>query len=209
MPRATRAPTRMPGRHDARPRTGLLARLPAAGARLRRRLPGVDRLTLVAVAALVVLVTLPRLRSIALRENELDAIRTLQLLAGELSDLRAPEALAAERAPRSVAGLLAGNPALARRLPDVDVLDGGRLRRHGYLFELVTDRDGRPGLRAWPCAHGATGLGAFLFAPGEGLLGNPNEAARFSGPERPPGLDLSDPSGWRSIRLPGTRTESY
>jgi hypothetical protein len=135
---------------------------------------------LVAVGVVVVLVSLPLLRGLALRENERDAIRTLRLFGSEV--FAAPsESLA------SLGSLVEGDATLHRHLPDTRLVDDGRrLFRHGYLFELVQTEGGEPLLRAWPFSHGETGLAAFLLGPDGRLLGTANEGARFSGPSHPP-----------------------
>ena len=180
------------------------------------------RVLLCAVGLVVVLVTLLILRSLALRSNELDALWALDLMGGEV--------FAAEEPAESMAELFHEGGELARRLPDSRLLAGGRLLfHHGYLFELVPSESGGRALRAWPLAHGETGLGAFSSAaPGE-LLGHPNRAARWSGPGAAPPIppirlelgdleptgapeaasDLSEPGGadgWRSVELSDSRS---
>lgn len=75
--------------------------------------------------------------------------------------------------------------------------EGLRLFHHGYLFELSHDEDGVRYLRAWPSAHGQTGLAAFLLDERGTLYGDANHAARWSGPSRAPFLAAGD--GWRSL----------
>lgn len=187
-----------PSAASAPARTG-----PGLPTRLRAFLSG-QRLLLLAVGLVVAVVSLPLLRSLALKENELDALRALDLLGRE--------AFAAEAAPATVGDLLAEGSELAARLPDTRLLDEGRLMfHHGYLFDLVPTPAGGRALRAWPLAHGETGLGAFWSdAPGR-CLGHPNRAATWSG------LDLAsealadpqDPAsspGWRPVRTPRART---
>jgi hypothetical protein len=126
------------------------------------------------------LVTLPRLRSFALRENERDAMRMLRVLASQ------PAPTAGSHGSRDLAALVAHDKALARRLEDLELLADGRLRRHGYLFDLTMLRPGEPMLRAWPIVHGQTGRGAFVWTPQRGLLAADNQGGRFSGPDSPP-----------------------
>ena len=87
-------------------------------ASLRRTLRG-PRLLLMAVGLVVVLVSLPLLRTLALKENELDAMRVLDLLGREV--------LAAEAAPLSLGYALQEDKSLSRRLPDSHLLADGRL----------------------------------------------------------------------------------
>lgn len=131
------------------------------------------------VALIVALVSLPQLRALGVRENEADARRTLEILGGELA--RAPQ----------VAGLaeLATQPPNApRELSDLEVLADGRLRRHGYLFDLVALPDGVRVLRAWPWETGRTGAHAFAHVAGRGLIAV--QAAAPGGPDAPPSAQL-------------------
>lgn len=166
---------------------------PSAAAVYLRRLFDGPYLLLVAVGVVVVLVSLPLLRGLALRENERDAIRTLRLFGSEV--FAAPsESLA------SLGALVEQDATLHRHLPDTRLVDDGRrLFRHGYLFELVRTEAGTPLLRAWPFSHGETGLGAFLLGPDGRLLGTPNESARFSGPLHPPSSEDAS-IAWQQLR---------
>ncbi|MFN0245113.1 MAG: hypothetical protein ACKVWV_19695 [Planctomycetota bacterium] len=141
-----------------------------------------DRVALVAIAVVVALVSLPRLRQFALRENEADAIRLVRVLAAGGQPLE-------ER--------FAPGSALARRVGDVELLGHSVLRRHGYLFDSVRTADGSPMVRAWPWSHQHTGLGAFVWTPERGLLAHANADGRFSGIDRPPSSD-SGLTGWIS-----------
>lgn len=158
------------------------------------------RALLVAIGVVLVLVTLPLLRSLALRENERDALRALELLAPLALDPAAGEVPFPQ--------LLEPDGMLCRRLPDTRLLEDGRvLFHHGYLFEVVQGPRRAPQLRAWPLRHGETGLGVF-WSPGPGeLLGHPNRGARWSGldaaPPVPPEAGTvqlsSGPAGWRPL----------
>lgn len=154
-----------------------------------------DVLTLCAVALVVLLVSLPRLADLAVRENEGDA-RWLTERLGE-------RCATVEVAPRDVRALLEGQPTLTRLLDDAEYLEGGRLlRRHGYLFELVA-ADGPSGdcgvaaVRAWPWRFERTGRQAYLWRCGEPLRTHDNAHGRWSGPERPPGV-VAVADGWES-----------
>jgi len=167
-------------------------------------------LSLLAIAAVVLVVSVPRLRGIALLENEADAVGTAQLLA------RALQALDAK--PRSSPSMreLLRRPEL-RGLDDAELLAEGRvLRRHGYLFEVtclspaVTAPaapacilSGEPAalcgllaIRAWPWEHGTTGLAAFLATQKGGRLVHPNTAPGWEGLGAA-GATLVSPEGWR------------
>jgi hypothetical protein len=141
-----------------------------------RRLPLADYLTILAIVGVVVVVTIPRLRGFAVRENETDAIHMLRALATQ------PAPAGREQAGNDLALLVARDSGLRRRLEDIECLDDGSLRRHGYLFDMTMLRPGEPMLRAWPWSHGQTGNDAFVWTPQRGLLWNRNADGRFSGP---------------------------
>lgn len=159
-------------------------------------------LSLLAVAAVLVVVSLPRLRGLALAENEVDASATAQLLAVAL---RADEA--ANGAPPSWRELLA-RPELASVLSDGELVGAGTLlRHHGYLFELTrlaTGRSDAPGartelaVRAWPWAHGATGEATFLATAGGTRLVHANESPCWQGLAAA-GADLGSLADWRVL----------
>lgn len=151
-----------------------------------------DLATIAAILLVVVLVSIPRLRAFALRENELDAMRTLRVIAAQ----PAPANVPAGR--HDLAYLVAHDASLLRRLEDVELLADGRLRRHGYLFDLARLQPGEPMLRAWPWSHGTTGRGAFVWTPQRGLLGFSNSDGVFAGPDGAPDADDID-SDWLSI----------
>lgn len=155
-------------------------------------MPWIDRLTLAAIGVVVVVVTLPVLRGFGLRENELDALRMLRALAAE-------PASAAVNRPSSLAELAAGDLVLRKRLEDLETLPDGRLRRHGYIFDVLLLAPGEPMLRAWPWEHARTGRGAFVWTPSRGLLGYRNVDGRFSGARAAPEPEDVDAGGWVSM----------
>jgi len=165
---------------------------------LRGRLRAVDALTLAAVALVVLLVSLPRLRDLALRENESDAVWLARRLA-ELST----EDLTPQAGGRAVRELVESRPLLKRQIDDVEYLGGGRvLRRHGYLFEvLALDSGSKPRrvVRAWPWQAGHTGRVALVWSPETGLLGHENADGRWSG-DCPPPSEAAAGQGWRRVR---------
>jgi hypothetical protein len=169
---------------------------PFERAQARGGLSAVDYLTLFLIGLVVVLVSLPRLRRFALRENELDAIALLEALGGDMIEF--PEGLPAG----GIAGLLAANPRHENRFEDLEVLPGGLLRRHGYLFDAEQAQPGGWSLRGWPWDYGRTGLGSFIFSASEGLIGNENANAASAGPGRPPSTDVAHAgqAGWRALR---------
>jgi hypothetical protein len=160
------------------------------------RMRALDVLTLCAVALVVLLVSLPRLQDLAVRENEGDA-RWLTARLGELGGTL-------EGAPRDIRGLLETQPTLTRLLDDAEYLEGGRLlRRHGYLFEVVAADGagahcGLSAVRAWPWRYERTGRQAYLWRCGEPLRAHDNALGRWSGLQRPP--ETAAPAdGWESL----------
>jgi hypothetical protein len=165
-------------------------------ARAKVGLSAVDYLTLFLIGLVVVLLSLPRLRRFALRQNELDAIALLEAFGGDMSEF--PEGLVAGGLP----GLLAANPRHENRFEDLELLPGSLLRRHGYLFDAEETRPGQWTLRGWPWDYGRTGLGCFVFSARGGLLGNQNQGGASAGPGRAPdaGLALAGQAGWCLLR---------
>ncbi len=165
-------------------------------ARTRSGLSAVDYLTLFLIGLVVVLVSLPRLRRFALRENELDAIALLQDLGHDMAEF------GAGLPSGGIVALLASNPRHEDRFEDLEVLPGEVLRRHGYLFDAQEARPGRWVLRAWPWGYGHTGLGSFVYSPAEGLIGNENATGASDGPGRPPSTDEAHVgrAGWCVLR---------
>lgn len=165
--------------------------------RLRTR----DVLCLCAVALVVVIVSLPRLRDFAVRENERDAVRyarDLSALALTL-DLR-PDAQggphAKDGAPVQTIGTVLAHADRASLLQDAELLQQGTLlRRRGYLFDLFRAAEGGWVVRAWPWEHGTTGLGAFVALSDGRAFGHPNPTRDWSGPDHPPRLAEIVPLG--------------
>lgn len=141
------------------------------------------QILLVAVGLVVFLVSLPLLRNLALKENEQDALRALGLMGREVF---AGEGQIGQQF-NNVGELLREGGDLAKRLPDTRLLAGGQVMyHHGYLFDLVPHEDGGRVLRAWPMAHGETGLGVFISDGSGRLLGHANSTALWSGMDRAP-----------------------
>lgn len=157
----------------------------------------VDALTLGAVAMVVLLVSLPRLQDLAVRENEGDAAWLVARLGR----------LCAEGFGAPVQAAIAGERTLRRQLDDAELLAEGRvLRRHGYLFEILSPPEGegpggvpRPLARAWPWDWGRTGRVVFVWCPERGLLGHPNPDGQWTGLEDPPPAPPQG-EGWRGVR---------
>ncbi len=188
---------------EPRRRVGLAERLEVAiGLSLR------GQALVVAIAASVAVVTLVQLQAFAVQENQRDAIALVGRLGPALAAARA-EAFGGPRAPDLAAAVpaeglgLRGLSALSAvrldRLGDVDWLeDGRRMRRHGYLFSLRGDADGRMWLAAWPWEHGRSGRNAYAWCSTRGLLAHPNRAGSLAGPGA---LPEPDDEGWaRALR---------
>ncbi len=182
----------MEGRKD-------LGRLMQRAARARRGFSTAGTLSLIAIASVLLFVSLPRLKGLALQENEADARATLELFRAPLLAL----AHDAGSEPPPI-GSLSRSPAILRSLSDTDFLEEGRvLRRHGYLFSIVEIRapalaEPRFGILAWPWEQGNTGTAAFLLVSDGRVFHHPNQPARWSGPLalRRFSLSLTD---WRGL----------
>jgi hypothetical protein len=172
---------------------------PAPEAAKPRRRSLVDLAVLFLIGVVVVLVSLPRLRRFALRENEIDAIRAVRTLAEEAL------ANAETGAPGNLAALFAATTGRRARLEDVEALPDGRLRRHGYVFDWIEGEEGGSAIVAWPWEHGRTGLAVFASEPGGPLLGLSNADGRYSGPQHPPPAPPhasagDEPIAWIALR---------
>jgi len=145
-------------------------------------------ISILAVASVVVLVSLPLLRRMAMMENQRDALAVLRAL-GDVVEAAPPGAPAIGALPLDA-------PALATR--SLEPVAGGLfLRARGYYFDLVTD-GGEPTLRAWPCEYGRTGFRSFVRTSGGALLDHDNAEAAFSGARAPRGPWRLD-AGWREL----------
>jgi len=166
-------------------------------------------LSLAAIVAVLVVISVPRLQDLAKHENEADARVTAQILARALNSLPA----AGEPSMRA----LVRRPELSGGLSDAELLQrGALLRRHGYLFEvtrlaprlslpaaplsLLSGEKGVLGsvlaIRAWPWAHGSSGEAAFLVTASGASLRHPNSVLRWHGLESA-GVVVDELSGWR------------
>jgi hypothetical protein len=142
----------------------------------------------------VVLVSLPRLRRFALRENESDAARMLRVLWTEA------EVQGVSLHPGILGALFGPGTGLQNRSEDVELLEDGRLCRHGYLFDVVESAGGETFISAWPWEYGRTGLGAFAIGASGAVLAHENANGGLSGPLRAPsGTELADTRGWRTM----------
>lgn len=185
----------------------------ARGAATARRAAGglsfSGALSLAAVAAVLVVVSVPRLRGLAMQENEVDARATAQLLARALD--------ARDEAGVPTLRDLLRRPGMSSSLADAElVVRGTLLRRHGYLFEVTRLEpslslpaapasllSGEKGalhsmlaIRAWPWLHGATGEAAFLATAAGACLMRANAVPLWQGPEAA-GLGIVDLAGWQ------------
>jgi len=148
---------------------------------MRRSRPGwVDPALLGAVGIVVVLVSLPRLRSFALHDNAQDARSMMDVLGDAVFAAQAG-------GPLELGAFFDSRPDLDHRLRDAEPLQEGRLlRRHGYLFDLARTPGGRRLLRGWPWEHGHTGMPAYTRVEGGPVVTLPNTAGRYSGALPPP-----------------------
>jgi len=138
--------------------------------------------TILAVVAVVFVVTFANLRGMALRENE----SHVQALLRAIGDRMSPEVLAAP--PSDLRDWTDGQDGLAPDLTDVRWVgdEGDLLLRHGYLVEW-RPATGGPMLVAWPTEHGLSGNRAFAWSPVRGLVELATPSSPWSGLERRPG----------------------
>jgi hypothetical protein len=142
-------------------------------------------LTLGAVAALLFLVSVPRVHQLAVLDNQRDAQSAVKAIAdaafqGDSSDQPCPQAL---------------SDALSEKLRDVRFHEHfGLIQRHGYYFEVSQSSNGQELVRAWPVDHGETGVFAYVMGADATLRSHRNAEAAWSGnsSERPTG----DERGW-------------
>jgi hypothetical protein len=166
-------------------------------------------LSLAAVLAVLVVVSLPRLHGLALRENQGDARTTVEVLARALNEL-APE----ERGLPLLE--VARRTRVERTLRDAEWLEDGRvLRLHGYLFErcslpatgvdsvekvaLSAGTGQEPlaaAVRAWPWSD-ATGQTVFVATTDGRVRAHDNEAATWGGLGSRPNLPAPLDPAWR------------
>ena len=129
-------------------------------------------ITLGAVAPLLFLVSVPRVHQLAVQDNQRDAQSAVRALAQEAFRGSTPGAMDAQRL-----SLLLGE-----RLRDVRYNENsGLIQRHGYLFEVLSTPTGQGLVRAWPVAHGDTGVVAYVMAQDTALLTHQNSDAIWSG----------------------------
>lgn len=180
--------------------------------RRKRTLP--DRLTVLAVLLVVVLVSLPRLRSFGLRDNEADAVTTMVQLgrivhAAEIGGMR-PGLLELARQDERLGMTLRGARPLSDgrsmgeedAAADADPKEGptDRFLLHGYLFEWRADVSA-PVLLAWPWNVGTTGRGVFACPADGRLYGHANRLGLWTGPRSAPPWPPAD-KGWRLMGMP-------
>jgi hypothetical protein len=185
------------------PRSILGRLLPGSGEGLAPLLRSSRPLSLFAVGAVVVLVTLPRLRAFALAENEGDA-RALLRMIGAANVVQAAEG-ASDAPARRIADLPLEGRALTAGARGAQSLRGGELLRlHGYLFDLAPGErcgsgDSGQVLRAWPYQHGRTGHGALVLLADGTLRSHDNTGGRWSGEDHPPRGPFDEAAGWRAL----------
>ena len=149
----------------------------------------VDRLTLLAVLCVVVLVSLPRLRSFGLYDNEAEALKTLVGLgpvvqAAQSAGTQAPLLDLAQENALLGAGLR-GARQLDPALGEGTQAGGSRFLLHGYVFQWCADGE-QAVLFAWPWHVGSTGRGVFAWTADGRLYGHPNRGGLWTGLEDAP-----------------------
>ena len=183
-----------------------------SSAALRRGTSALGLLTMFAIVSVVIFVSVPRLRSFALNENESDARFIASLLAKELGRLSGE--LPGDSTPR-IEGLSL-SPSVRQALSDGEFSEEGvLLRRHGFLFRVVRvdSAEGQPeyeagtalagerpvfAVQAWPWRHGRTGSAALLATEDGLLFRHQNRSAHWNGPLQVH-ENLDDWGGWRLL----------
>jgi len=179
--------------------------------RARRTVAGMSisgALSLVAVVAVLVVVSVPRFEGIARAENEADAHVTAQLLAHALGSIGGAKQVSMRELLR--------RPELQGNLADAELLlHGTLLRRHGYLFEitgldpslslpaaplsLLTGERGALcsilAIRAWPWSGSSGGAAYLVTAAGASLL-HPNTLSFWHGLQSAGAL-VESLAGWQ------------
>lgn len=165
--------------------------------------------TVAAITLVLVLVSLPRLRSFACSANEEDARATCERLAQALGAPGSAPGDESTAPPTTIAEVARG---LRRELADAELLDQGAcLRRHGYLFALVRVPRPEPtglgrvvlaadpapllAVLAWPWEVGRTGRPAWLATSEGQLFVDRNSPPRWSGPASLPS-PLQSAAAW-------------
>jgi hypothetical protein len=156
-------------------------------------------LALVAIAVIVALVSMPRLRELGMRENARDAERISKLLGEAL----ASQSVAGGEPAPALKGLIERDHGLARALADAEWMADGRMRCHGYLYELLTE-SGQGWVSAWPWSWSRTGREAFLWdtRTGRGFR-HENDGGLYSGPGAGPLVPTpggAPPEAWQPLR---------
>jgi len=150
-----------------------------------------DVVLLLAIAACVVMVSLPRLGSFARSSNEQDARNALALLgsvvfAGEPSISQLEVAF--------------GEDVVKHRLRDARLLTNGAAY-HGYTFALGVVA-GEPAIVAWPRIFGHTGRRAFARSASGTSWVHANESGRWTGGLVDPGRVRAADEGWLRVESP-------
>lgn len=135
--------------------------------------------TVLAVFAVVIVVTMSSLRTIAIDENESHARHLLEALGTSATS----EVHAAP--PVDLKQLTDGDVSLERELNDSH-WTGELLFRHGYLVEMVSGGPDGPIFFAWPSHYGRTGTEAFAWNAKHGLQRLEMPPVPFSGLDRRP-----------------------
>ncbi len=172
-----------------------------------------DRLTLLAVLMVVVLVSLPRLRSFGLHDNETDALQTLLGLgkavqAAEMLEVR-PALLDLAAADETLAATVRGARRLDASANSAELLSGDRFLLHGYVFQWQVS-DGQSVLLAWPWNVGSTGRGVFAWTGTGMLYGHANRLGLWTGPGAAPTWPSTQggaerAANWRRLEFPARR----
>ena len=161
-------------------------------AKLKSKLPSSSALlSLCAIATVVIFVALPSLRSFAMNQNEIDAVRVIEALRQSALESQEHGFGQSEEFVRL-------HSDLEHRFGDLEYLpELNLMRAHGYLFGLSQEA-GEPVFTAWPWAFGRTGRSVFRVAPKGRVLACANAQGLWSGSR--PNQTVQSLSNWHELR---------
>jgi hypothetical protein len=163
-------------------------------AKAKRGPTALDLLALGGIAALVIVLILPRLSGLKIDHNERDAVHALSILHRRLTDLRNDRRGVDPAQPTPLDRLVASSADGRAPLDDCqirrDASGAAILERHGYVFRLDYESAPRDGalpfqICAIPVAYGETGSLAYAVTQERELLRSRNLSRRYDA-ENPP-----------------------
>lgn len=202
-------------------------------AKPKRGLTALDVLAILGIAALVVVLILPRLSGLKMDHNERDAVHALSVLHGRLTELRNDRRGVDPAAAVPLSRIIQTQGDQRTPLDDCTILkaENGEeiLVRHGYFFRIdyddqaLTYENGRPfSICAAPQRYGETGSLAFEVTHERELRRSRNLSRRYDSTNPPPrfagypmrrdvdtkpsaSYDAQDGTPWEKIDWPADR----